>query len=156
MTSTYGDITVGSVWDGDVITSREVFAGGNWEFIRLTTRTGGRRTEAADFPVDSLTGVRIAEPLLIDVPDDQLLIGAGVFAEHVKAGYGDLLTGLHGIALEMHRRRALDCITRGCRRADSGCVCHMRDAETDGCPGHYDDDHALLHGEYYCDGTCQA
>jgi hypothetical protein len=126
MTSTYGDITVGSVWDGDIVTAREVVApaaGKHAELIRLSTRTGGRRTESADFPLDSLTGLRIAEPLLVDVPDDQLLIGAGVFAEHVKAGYGDMLTGLHGVALEMHRRRAVDCIERGCSRADAGCVC---------------------------------
>jgi hypothetical protein len=124
MTSTYADITVGSVWDGDVVTGREVFAGGEHEFIRLTTRSGGRRTEPADFPVASLTGVRIAEPLLLDVPDDQLLIGAGVFAQHVNAGYSDLMDGLHGIAREMHRRRAVDCMRRGCRRMDQGCVCH--------------------------------
>lgn len=122
--STWADITVHSTWDGDIVTQREVFAGGNWEFIRLTTRTGGRRTEAADFPTDSLTGLRVAEPLLVDVPDDQLAIGAGVFAEHVQAGYSEMLEGLQGCAREMHRRRALDCIERGCSRTDQGCICH--------------------------------
>lgn len=124
MTSTYGDITVGSVWDGDVVTGREVFAGGEWEFIRLTTRTGGKRTEAADFPLDSLSGLRIAEPLLLDVPDDQLAIGANVFAEHVQAGYSEMLDGLHGIALEMERRAAIVCIENGCGRGGWRCQCH--------------------------------
>lgn len=127
MASTYADITVGSVWDGDIVTNREIVvpaAGEHAEIIRLTTRTGGRRTEAGDLPLDSLTGVRIAEPLLADVPDDQLLTGAGVFAQHVNAGYADLMNGLHGVAREMHRRRAADCIERGCSKADSGCICH--------------------------------
>lgn len=127
MTRTYGDITVGSIVDGEIITKREVVApaaGPHSALIRLTTHTGGQRTECAGQGIASLRVQHIAEPLLIDVPDDQLMIGAGVFAEHVKAGYPDLLTGLHGIANEMHRRRAVDCIERGCSKADSGCICH--------------------------------
>lgn len=130
MTSTYADITVGSVWDGDVISDREEWAVDALDgrpackFIRLTTRTGGRRTEAADFPLDSLTGLRIAEPLLLDVPDDQLAIGANVFADSVRDGATDLLTGLHGIALEMERRAAIVCIENGCRRGGWRCRCH--------------------------------
>lgn len=121
---TYMDITVGSVWDGDIVTSREVFAGGDREFIRLTTRTGGQRTEAADFPLDGLSGLRIAQPLLLDVPDDQLAIGAAVFAEHVQAGYSEMLDCLHEVALEMERRRAVVCIERGCGRGGWRCQCH--------------------------------
>lgn len=121
---TYADITVGSVWDGDVVTSREVFAGGEREFIRLGTRTGGRRTEAADFPLDGLTGLRIADPLLTDVPDDQLAIGADVFADQARQGWDGMVDGLHGIALEMERRRAVVCIERGCGRGGWRCQCH--------------------------------
>jgi hypothetical protein len=124
MTSTYGDITVGSVWDGDIVTEREIFAGGEHEFIRLTTRTGGRRTEAADFPLDSLSGLRIAEPLLLDVPDDQLAIGADGFADNVRMGYREQLDSLHAIALEMERRKAVTCIERGCGRGGWRCQCH--------------------------------
>lgn len=121
---TYGDITVNSVWDGDVVTEREVFAGGDWEFIRLATRTGGRRTEAADFPVDGLTGLRIADPLLVDVPDADLNIGAGTFAKAARDGWDGMIDGLHGIALEMERRRAVTCIERGCGRGGWRCQCH--------------------------------
>lgn len=129
MTQTYGDITVGTVWDGDVVTKREIVApaaGEHAEIIRLSTRSGGRRTELASLPLDTLTltDVRIAEPLLVDVPDDQLALGAGVFADQVRDGFEALLDGLHGCANEIHRRRALDCIERGCSRADDGCVCH--------------------------------
>lgn len=124
MTITYADITVNSVWDGDLVIQREVFAGGDWEFVRLTMKTGGRRTEAANFSTEELQGLRIANPVLVDVPNDELLLGAGVFADQAREGWDGMVDALHGVALEIHRRRALACVERGCWKADRGCVCH--------------------------------
>lgn len=155
MTLTYGDITVQSIVDGELITERLVINYPGGPDIQLVTASGGRRTERADTPADVVTLQHLADPTLVDVPDEDL----DAFAVAVHAGIGVVpvawqIEAQHGVALEMNRRRALACIARKC-------VCHggpaiqVDDTENE-CPGHYDDDHALLHGEYYCDGTCQS
>lgn len=119
-TWTYSDATVGTIVDGEIITLVERFAGGEHEFIRITTATGGRRTEKATEPLAIL---HWADPRLVDVTALDMATGVDYFVEWLGLGEADnypaLLTGLHGLALEINRRRALACIRREC-------VCHGR------------------------------
>lgn len=130
MTSTYADITVHSVWDGDVVTERLAFTGQEGgRYVTLITATGGRRTEFAEFPTASLSGLRIADPTLVNVPQEALEYSANFYADLLrKEDLGIMpveMTVLQGMAQELHRRRAVDCIERGCSKADAGCACHM-------------------------------
>lgn len=105
--STYGQINVGDVLGAEVVTAVETFAGGDWSFTRVTVSSGGRRTEQSDFPV--LVNY-VADPLLVNVPDADLAAGGDVFADHARDRVVPLpwaVTALHGVALEINRRRMI-------------------------------------------------
>ena len=118
MELTFADITVGSIVDGEVITERLVIRYPGGRDIQLVTASSGRRTENAASPADVVNLQHLADPLLVDVPDEDL----DAFAVAVNAGIGVVpvawqIEAQHGVALEMNRRRALACIAHKC-------VCH--------------------------------
>lgn len=90
MTYTYADIKNGDLIDSEKVTLVERFAGGDWEFIRVTVASGGCRTESADHPAGA-TDWRLA-----NVTDEDLLTAPRVWP----------IEALHGVALEINRRAA--------------------------------------------------
>jgi hypothetical protein len=103
MTYTYGDIKISDLIDGELVTKVERFAGGDWEFIRVTVASGGHRTEAADHPAGP------TDRTLADVSDKDLSDAADVFADHHRDRIVPpkwTIPALHGVALEMNRRAA--------------------------------------------------
>lgn len=115
MLTTYGDINRGDIIDGHIISETLRWCAEDMEFTRLCTQDGGYRTECSDYPV---TVQHHADPTLVDVDDvdlDQFVKAVNCSIGVVPAHW--IIQALHGVALEMNRRRALACIARSC-------VCH--------------------------------
>lgn len=105
MTYTYGDVKIDDLMDGELVTKVERFAGGAWEFIRVTVASGGYRSEAANTPAGP------SDWRLAGCTDQDLAQGADSFAEQWKREAGVLhrdwiMTALQGVAIEINRRAA--------------------------------------------------
>ena len=118
MHTTYGKVQRGDVIDGHVVSKIDRWCAEDVEMTRLYTADGGRRTECSDYPV---MVQHHADPTLMDVTDRELKQGASHFASLLDWPWrsAERMTALHGLALEMNRRRAVACIARSC-------VCHGR------------------------------
>lgn len=118
MYTTYGNVQRGDIIDGHVISKIDRWCADDVEMTRLHTEDGGKRTQCSDYPVMIQ---HHADPKLVDVSDEDLATGVDYFVAWLALDEADnypaLMIGLHGLALEMNRRRALACIT-------SSCICH--------------------------------
>lgn len=108
MTYTYGDIKIGDLIDAELVTNVETWSvgpvdGPSETFVRITAKSGGRRTEKASYPAGP-TDWRLA-----NVNDVDLAAAADVFADHFRDRIVPgtwALEALHGVAVEINRRAA--------------------------------------------------
>lgn len=121
MYTTYGKVRRGDIIDGHAISWIDRWCAEDVEMTRLHTEDGGNRTQCSDYPV---MVQHHADPKLVDVSDEDLAAGVDYFAAWLDLGEADnypaLMTGLHGLALELNRRRALACIASSCACRGNG------------------------------------
>lgn len=112
MTYTYGDVKVGDLIDSDLVETTYKFWAGPWggphvDYVRITTKSGGIRTELASHPAGS------TDRELDSINDEDLNWAADTYGDALKNGttpsakeWKAILLSLHGVAVEMNRRQA--------------------------------------------------